>query len=600
MKICEQADPKAFQDWTFPDILEGKIRLHTIQSSLYSMVNELEKNKNTALSHNVNLIAHIVGMGLDRSNYENPFKPIAILVDGSRTAAIEDFTDTHIAVIEEVLKQIKNPFLKGRLLDFLWVKKRPRNISHAEEAIHEYLTQVRIIREKDGQQTDVARGSIERAIQIWRMTSSNSDTKKHIIREIKSCLDLKQPEPNNMIRVLYYELIPKCLDDSDDIKEWLKIGKDGMNAAIKQDNFEKARFYSRVRQELFRVFKNENKLSEEKRSESGLYVAEAYAMKDAGSSAIILQALFNKAIVACREVGEKGKAKTLQMELNELQKDILNECKRISTPLDLTTVVNTFLNKLRERNLDEGLKLIATKAIPTNKSDLLDKAKKMIRDCPLQSTFTTIITDEKGKIVDRQPGISDNPNESQAMLRSKAAGLMKVTFQITGMTIESGRCELYNLFFPTSYDFFKYLYPNVFVPSNHLIQYQTGLRAGLNGDWIASTAILVPLLENSLRAIMQMAGHNMVTLDSENIQKEKDLNAFIYTEEFCTIVGEDMQFQLQVLFTDRGGINLRNNLAHGLLTDTTIFSGIGPFVWALTLLLVFEFQRNISVMEKKG
>lgn len=130
-------------------------------------------------------------------------------------------------------------------------------------------------------------------------------------------------------------------------------------------------------------------------------------------------------------------------------------------------------------------------------------------------------------------------------------------------------------------------------------QYKHGLIRGLKGDWTSSMYILVPLIENSLRCLMEANGYNMIKIDADGIQQEKDLNSFIYNEELREIIGEDLQFQLQLILCDKTCYNLRNILAHGLATDALAGSTIGPYVWAFTLNLCFKFQRGFFLELKR-
>ena len=50
---------------------------------------------------------------------------------------------------------------------------------------------------------------------------------------------------------------------------------------------------------------------------------------------------------------------------------------------------------------------------------------------------------------------------------------------------------------------------------------------------------------------------------------------------------------MQVLLTDKAGLNLRNQVAHGLLTDGMALSEVGSFIWAMMILLCANFQGQL-------
>ena len=70
------------------------------------------------------------------------------------------------------------------------------------------------------------------------------------------------------------------------------------------------------------------------------------------------------------------------------------------------------------------------------------------------------------------------------------------------------------------------------------------------------------------------------------------LSALMDFPEIIDVLGEDIYFELKSIFTDTLGGNLRNEVAHGLLDDSSSLSGNTVYAWWIILKLVVESCIN--------
>jgi hypothetical protein len=131
-----------------------------------------------------------------------------------------------------------------------------------------------------------------------------------------------------------------------------------------------------------------------------------------------------------------------------------------------------------------------------------------------------------------------------------------------------------------------------FVPPGREKLFIKGLYAGLIGDFITSTHILIPQIENSVRYLLSNRGAITSGIDNKNngIQKEDNLNTTLFPSKYpqiTSIFDEDTLFDLQGLLIEKSGSNLRNCMAHGLINDNEFFSPIFSCLWWVTLRLCF-------------
>ena len=128
---------------------------------------------------------------------------------------------------------------------------------------------------------------------------------------------------------------------------------------------------------------------------------------------------------------------------------------------------------------------------------------------------------------------------------------------------------------------------STFVPSNRARLFAQGLLAGFEGDFAVASHLLIPQIENGLRHVLSARGHRVSGLDQYGVQDEMDLNELLptYVGALEAIFGEDTAFDLRGLLVERFGTNLRNRLAHGLLTYEDVQSPRGAYLWWLALRL---------------
>jgi len=130
---------------------------------------------------------------------------------------------------------------------------------------------------------------------------------------------------------------------------------------------------------------------------------------------------------------------------------------------------------------------------------------------------------------------------------------------------------------------------NPFVPAGRELVYARGLHAGFVGDFMTALHFLVPQIEHGIRVILYESGAVVSGLNSEGIQYLFDLNTTLkdarYVPTLIQLFGEDSVSDLRGLLVEANGANLRNDMAHGLLSSTAFDVGTVRYLWWLTLRL---------------
>ena len=124
---------------------------------------------------------------------------------------------------------------------------------------------------------------------------------------------------------------------------------------------------------------------------------------------------------------------------------------------------------------------------------------------------------------------------------------------------------------------------NPIIPRDRTALFRKGFLAGFRYDFVTATHILVLQLENSFRVLLNNNGVITTGLSQEGIEEEFDLNRLLEMKELKNIFGEDLIFHLKGLLTNRFGVNLRNRVAHGLLSSEEFLSTACLYLWWLVL-----------------
>ncbi|MGY4769770.1 DUF4209 domain-containing protein (plasmid) [Kribbella sp. CWNU-51] len=125
------------------------------------------------------------------------------------------------------------------------------------------------------------------------------------------------------------------------------------------------------------------------------------------------------------------------------------------------------------------------------------------------------------------------------------------------------------------------------VPPGHERLWARGLWHGLNDDFPSAVSVLVPQLEHAVRFRLKRVGMStIVTDETTGVETEKGLGTLLVQEGVEQHFGGGLTLELRALLVEKEGANLRNDIAHGLLTDDASWSYSAVYCWWLLLRLV--------------
>jgi len=220
--------------------------------------------------------------------------------------------------------------------------------------------------------------------------------------------------------------------------------------------------------------------------------------------------------------------------------------------------------------------------------DLKKQATKSASEHPLQHLIPAMTVDRQGKIVGKRPSmLSKDPEEVEAALRAEMFWQAGFSENIDVRWLLEPVIQQIVLEHPCRLsDFLAIVSNNPLVPEGREMLYAKGLQAGMRGDLDIAAHFLIPQFEHSVRYVLAQRGIITSSIDQEGIQQEYDLNRTLYMPILKEIFGEDMVFHLQRILVDPLGGNLRNKMAHGMISSDEFFSIPVAYLWWLILHLV--------------
>ncbi len=108
--------------------------------------------------------------------------------------------------------------------------------------------------------------------------------------------------------------------------------------------------------------------------------------------------------------------------------------------------------------------------------------------------------------------------------------------------------------------------------------------------------ILAPQVENIFRTLAEEVGALTVTLGKDGTSMEKVLSSVFDLPELVDCYDGDILFTFKGLLNEQAGANIRNKIAHGIMNESTAFSGASIYFLCATIkILSFTSARCMEI-----
>lgn len=308
-----------------------------------------------------------------------------------------------------------------------------------------------------------------------------------------------------------------------------------------------------------------------------------------GASAMLGAHLLREGIEALRQLpGTEERRNELLRDLREVQKKVIEEMQEFHGPsIDLTEAAHNAIDAVSGLRFREALfALVRLGPIP-GIEQIRQFAHARAKQSPLMTFVPRAIVDADGRLVRHEPAARfDDPTSGPAALRAEMIRVLadlRGAF-VTGL-VDPARRQIASEHAASLADWLDVLADSPIVDGSRARTWIRGLDAGLRGDFIVSSYLLVPQIEHALRLIVASTGVLPEWIAPDGVQQYKLLSAILEEPALKKILGESLHFEIDALLTKEGE-NFRNLLAHGLFSDGAVASGEGVYIWHLALRIV--------------
>lgn len=518
-----------------------------------------------------------------------------------------DLSQNELTTLADLLESINHVSLKARIYDLLWICCKPKKPSHAKCAIDFYI--------QNGIKPDtwrhIGKKEIERA---YRLAKQLNDIER--ITKIENTLICSfHNDAEDFVDISYS--VAELVENLNALKEHnLKIAErlESLASSLKS----KGHFKDAIRYFELSSRKYKKGLNQDKHVVTLVQAAESYAL-DAeshlnlgGGSKLIANSLFENAIHAYRKVPVKyrneysidERISKLRHGLNESGKHTLNEMGIVQTPIEGAEEVAELSKEHVAGKTSEHEALVYFSGIcNVDKYDsLMEREKESMSKYFLSSFFGATQYASDGRVIAKTPsvGLGDNQESvndtlSDNMVRTFSRN---IELNVKLAIIPALRQILVEHSFSKNFIFEMCDYSPL-IPKSSVNLISHALWLGLEFEFSTAIHIIAPQLEKIVREQLKEAGAHTAHLDKNGIEHEKGLSTLLDMPESLEVFGQDHLFELKALLTDSIGPNLRNEVAHGLLTDNAAYAEAPIYAWwVLMRMTVHSIISSSEVREE--
>ncbi|MBN9690563.1 MAG: DUF4209 domain-containing protein [Verrucomicrobia bacterium] len=539
------------------------------------------------------LLAVVANFCPNFEDQSQPFCPAYIdYRTGKRSLVPEDLAKPDLDALSGILEETRDPEFRARIADVLWVSRK--DYKAAQKGVEAYIESSRVL-ETAGIWPPFAE-RLQRARQVGAQLGRLKSFHLKAIQAIEDAITRHEATEDGLLCARLMHMLLR--DGVGDTKRYAILSENLANKMEAIPNWHFARDYWHLRGGWSAKGgrQDEARVAQLKIANTYVKLAESFTTA-AQPSFLGASGWMAKAVHALREAkADPAEIEKAHQRLLEFQKRGMSEMQTIKIPLESDSELERNLKKsareaaehVKGHSFEDAILRFAFVADPTRPDEL----KKRIEDPNAGGVFTQLFGSSTvrsdGQISDTKPPLaSTDPDErEEAVLKEMYSQARTVDWQLrVRVLIESARQQIVAEHPARRVDLLFLVQDNPFVPQGREGLFLRGLHAGLHGDVVLALHLLLPQIENSVREIFTAKGIITSKLDSDETQDERDLNWMLPHPEMAKIFGDGMAFDLRGLLVERFGLNLRNDIAHGLLGESQMITEGAVYAWWLTLRL---------------
>ncbi|SFQ08563.1 protein of unknown function [Lachnospiraceae bacterium XBB1006] len=528
---------------------------------------KLEENEKTIFD----LLKNVSSMGTRISNHGIIFLPMFVMTDGSRTFSIDDISEDDYLVLQNLeLKKIPLT-LRALIADILWSNKKEYKAAKiAAEAYwkifllwyknEDTIGSLDMLRRAVAISVQTKQISLYNEIQDWFNDFANDKATSlegfFSLRVMELFLEQKNFDVN-ALSIL--KVLDELIDSSNDI-----VTKKEQAYELKT----KCLYKLRRKEE---ATKNNICLAD-------YYInwAEKTFQKDI-QGALRAVEFYRKGIMLYRNNGAPGKAEVAHKRLVEIQSKIPKIMVPFSVELDIKGVVNNLKVNMEGLSFEECVMRLTQMFVFEKQEDIKERVLEEFKNHPIEHLFGKRLINAKGQTVLSLPpldisNLEKDPKLVELHMFQNALGKQKIVGDIW---MKNALIVMQDKFDINNRSLVEFLVKdNPIIPNGRERIFQSGLYMFLKGDYYEALHILAPQVENLFRNIARVAGGLTVTLEEDGSSMEKVLRSIFSLPELLDCYDNDILFTFRGLLNEQAGANIRNEIAHGAISENACSTGV--------------------------
>lgn len=552
---------------------------------------EAVEQQNVPAQRVFDVLATATGLRLRPESRHEPYGNLSEL-RRQRLLPEGKFSNEDADVLKLVLQATAHSQLRARVGDVLWVLHKDARAGR--QAVADYLEDARSI-DNPARWPPVV-DVLNRAANLAKTLGKSNPQLKEVLDYVEACVRRQGSQDeglytNRMMRLL-------LAFGHGDPAEYAPLAAQLAQAAEVAQEWHFAREYWSVAATWHLVGGQADSARAASVSEAETYVQQTNQALSKPSLNLpyhMASGYLQQAIEALRRLPEtRERVEQLRAQLLEVQQHSVGELIPITEGFDATPLVEQARQAVRGTSLAEAFVNLARLAPLPSRTALHTQALQARQKYLGLQFFANVYVNSLGRVIARQP------QQPEDVLLADMFESMRLHYQVIAQAvIQPAVQQLVEEHAVSAIDIENILVHNPLVPADRVHSVARGLHAGLYGDFLVAAHLLIPQLENTVRSLLAQQGVLTSGLDKDGIQDELNLNSLLvddkYTEPLGRFLGEDLVFTLRGTLVERFGANLRNDMAHGLVSDGWYYGPIGVYFWWLAW-RVYTLPIQLSVL----
>ncbi|ADM99150.1 DUF4209 domain-containing protein [Dickeya dadantii] len=547
------------------------------------------------------LLADACSMMLSPSSPNEPFKPFAVFHD-RRSVIPDDFYDSDIQFFAEIVDEVDNAWLKARLSDLAWLKKKPRNIEFALKAIDAY----RSLPLDTDTWIHGGRDCWPRAISLARMLKDGAGDRLQQIETAIVAAFNASIRVDGFLGLWLADLLKSNhlgLSHRTDISTKLEILAREFDG---EGDLHKAREYFAAAAGWYKLIPDEAKAAEMTVLLAEGWVKEAVERTASESpSHMVAASFYENAIQIYRTVPRAERSvyqvderiAELRTHLNNSGERAIGEMGLVQTRgVDLTQLVENARKSVTGKSAHNALFVFTNLHRGANAEEMRKNALERMQQHPLQALFAATVMSRDGRVIAKRPAMGLRKELSEDDEIAIRAEMIRDYGILVNIVVQADIWPALEILLLEhrlrESDFIELARFSPFVPKDRVGLFGKALFAGYERDFVTALHLLIPQIEHAVRIHLKQAGAKTTNLDKDGVENENGMSTLMGLPEAEQVFGKDLVFEFESLFCNAFGPNLRNELAHGLLDEDGCNSPFAIYAWWLALRITFNTWWN--------